>query len=134
MAGSLAVVLIDQLYLNIALPGFIAQVIMPHKAIEIIGGGCTGVGLQSGDFRQLAQLLGHRLDHVGRDGKRRPFRHIHNDVEFRLVVERQHLDGDVLGIEQRASQAEKDPDAIAEHACLARAIEQRYQNFIIKKT
>ena len=70
------------------------DVVMTDQPVEIERRGRSHVGLKIRDLRDLLQLHGK----CARDRRgllqARPFRHVHDHLEFALVVEREHLDDD----------------------------------------
>ena len=79
-----------------------AQIIVAHEAVEVERRRRPGIGLDRGQLRQVLQPVGRRLQHAVRLLERRALRQIDDDLDLRLVVERQQLHRDVLGDEQRA--------------------------------
>jgi hypothetical protein len=57
----------------------------------------------------FADLFGQLPGGVGLDRQRRALGHVEDDLEFRLVVERQHLDHHRLEIEQVMERGDQQP-------------------------
>ncbi len=104
VAGPLALGLGRQGELDVAEVGFGPQIGVPDEAVEVEGRRGPGVGLGGDDLRHGERRARDRpRDRVRRlDGS--ALRQVDRDGEFRLVVEGQQLDRDVLGVEQ-ASEA-----------------------------
>ena len=118
---------VQQLNLDIALPGFLAQVIMAHQTVEVERRRRTGIGLNRGDFGKLQHFVGQGLHDVGGDRQRRTFRHVHHHVEFRFVVQRQHLHRYRRGVEQCKTSKQNGQHRQAENAILGLAFDERHQ-------
>jgi hypothetical protein len=100
VALAVTVLLVDQVDLDIADVGPGAQVVLPDQAVEIDRRGGAGVDLIVGHFLDRAEIAAQLAQHPGGLFQRGAFRHIHNDLKFRLVVERQHFQHDQLEIRQ----------------------------------
>ncbi len=96
MALALALGLVDEVDLDVADVGAAAQVVLAHQAVEVDRRGRAGVDLVVGHLGQLGKGLRHVVEHLRRVLDRRAFRHVQHHLEFRLVVERQHLHDDDL--------------------------------------
>ena len=111
MAAAFALILVHQQDLQLTVPGILAQVVMPNQAIEVewLRGPC--IGLHGRDFRHLEKLIRQSVSEVGRYRHGGPFRQIDNHTEFRLVIERQHLDHNLLGIKRDAQRGRQGDNA-----------------------
>ncbi len=98
--------LVDQIDLKVADVASAAQVILAHEAVEIDRCRRSGEGLVVGDLGNLRQVGAHFAQRRRRAFERSSGRHVDDDLELRLVVERQHLHHDQL--ERR--QCERDRD------------------------
>ena len=81
----------QQVHLDVGLVGLAAHVVVAHQAVEVIGAGGAGVALVVEHIRLPRQLAAQRLGHAQRLFKRRAVGHVHDDLQFALVVEGQHL-------------------------------------------
>src|ERR1019366_9969974 len=77
--------------LDIGLVGLAAHVVVAHQSVEVIGAGRTSVGLVVQDIRLPCKFVTEGLGHTSRLLERRSVRHIDDDLQLALVVERQHL-------------------------------------------
>ncbi len=93
--------LVSQIHLKIAVFRCRAQIVLAHQPIEIDRAGRTGIGLVVNNFRNLDDFLPDFTKHPRGVLQRRSHRHIKNNLEFALVVERQHLQHDELEPGQR---------------------------------
>ena len=132
MARPFALALIEQLYLEIALPGLCSQVIVAHEAVEVVRRCRAGIALKRRDLGYIQRFCSQLLHDVGGDGQCSAFRHVHDNVELWLVIHRQHFHRHVLRVEQRAASQERRPDSDTEHACLPWLIDQWTQKPAIK--
>ena len=80
-----------QIHLNITLMRHIAQVILAHQSVEINRCSRAGVQLYILHFGHFNQFVRQRFQYGQRLFGRSAFRHIHHDLKFRLIVERQHF-------------------------------------------
>jgi hypothetical protein len=101
VARPVALRLVEEVDREVALFGVGADVIVAHQAVEVERRRRPGIGLNRHELRQVLQPLGRR--HQGAVGvlEARPMRQVEDDLDFRLVVERQKLHPHVLGGEQR---------------------------------
>ena len=101
MAGTLALLLVQELDLQLTLPGVGTQIVMPHHTVEVKGPRRAGVELDGGDLRlQAPQLLGHAMGQIGGYRQGRALRHIDHHRVLRFVVQGQHLDRYPLKVEK----------------------------------
>ncbi len=121
MALAVAFVLVDQIDLQVAHLGAGAQVILPHQAVEVDRRRGAGVGLVVGDLGRGGNGRAHFREHLGGLFQRRADRQVDDDLEFRLVVERQHFHDDQLHHRQRDRNEDGQPDAQPQHAARATA-------------
>jgi hypothetical protein len=91
VALAAAVMLVDQVDLQVADVGALAQVVLPHQAVEVDRRRGAGVALHAGDFRQLADFRGEFAQHPVGGFQRAALRHVEHHLELALVVEGQHL-------------------------------------------
>ena len=77
--------------LDIGLVGLAAHVVVAHQSVEVIGTGGAGVGLVVQDIGLSRKLVAEGLGDPGRLLQRSSVRHIDDDLQLALVVERQHL-------------------------------------------
>ena len=133
MALFAAVVLVDQVHLDVADLAAATQVVLPNQAVEVDGCGRAGIGLVVGDLRQGGQMSAQLAQHRSRPLQRRSRRHVEHHLELRLVVEGQHLQlhpaqhrqCDGHGDQRQHTQTEQ--RAVARAACL---VEQRAEDAI----
>ncbi len=97
VAGPLPVFLIDEVDLDVADVAAAAQVILPDQAVEIDRRCGAGVDLVVGDFRYRFDRTCKPVEQFGGHLDGGSFRHVHDDLELRLVIEGQHLEDDELG-------------------------------------
>ena len=102
MALAVALVFRFEVDLQVALPGLAAQVIVTDQAVEIEGRGGPYIGLDVGQFIQIAQLGGGGHEDPFRRLQAGPVRQVGDDLDLGLVVEGQQLDGHRLGGEEHA--------------------------------
>ena len=67
MAGTVALFLVQQIDMDLTMPGFAAQVVVTHHAVEIEGLCSPGVALYRDHLGHLTQFLCHTVGHVGGD-------------------------------------------------------------------
>ena len=95
---------------QIALVRIRAQVVVAHEAVEVERRGRAGIGLDGGKLGQVLEPLGRRHQRTIRLFEARAARQVDDDLDLRLVVERQQLDAHVLGREQRAGRERREAD------------------------
>ena len=76
VTGALTLFLVQQLDLNLRLPGVLAQIVMAHHAVKIIGPRRAHIGLQRRHLRHLAQIVGDQGRHIGCHRQRRALGHV----------------------------------------------------------
>ena len=86
-----ALVLADEVDLDVGDVGTAAHEVVAHEAVEVVGRGDTGVDLVIGHFGFGADRGGHFAGDGGGLFQRRAFRHVQDDLELALVVKGQHL-------------------------------------------
>ena len=101
MRAAFTFILVGQHDLDLGLPRFLAQVVMPYQAIKVEWRSDTDVALQRLDFRHLLERLHQPVGQVGCTWQCRALRHVDDDTELRLVIERQHLHRDRAEIKHR---------------------------------
>ena len=114
-----AVVLVDQVDLQVADLAAAAQVVLAHQAVEVDRRGGAGIGLVVGHLGHRRQVRAEFVQHRGGLLHRRAGRHVDDDLELRLVVERQHLQQHQAGGRQRQRDGDQHGDAQAEQAAVA---------------
>ena len=92
VALAIAVVLVDQVDLDVAHLGTAAQIVLPHQSVEVDRCGSAGVGLVVGDLGHLGEVVADLVQHPVGLLQRRALRHVEHHLELRLVVEGQHLE------------------------------------------
>ena len=107
VAGTFPRPFVQKLDLHIPVPGVLTQVIVAHQAIEIERRGRAGIGLDRHDLGDFQHFFRQTLGHVGGDRQGGAGRHVDHHVELRLVVEGQHLDRHILGVEQEQTAHEQ---------------------------
>ena len=115
VAFALAMLFVHQVDLNVADVGPGAQVILPDQTVEVDRRGGPGVDLIVGDFLDRGQIAAQFAQHPHSLLQRRPFRHVHDYLKFRFVVERQHFQHDELKIRQADRTSDQQQYADAEH-------------------
>ena len=100
VGGALAVVLGLKVDLHVAHLRLIAQVVMPHQPVEVEGCGGAGMGLGRDHFGQVQNGGGDLLCHGVGGLDAGALGQVDDHAELGLVVKRQQLDRDVLGVEQ----------------------------------
>ena len=91
VALSFALALGHQVDLQVGDMGAAPHEVVAHQAVEVEGGGHARVDLVIGYLRLDAHRGGNLASGLGRALQRAAFRHVEDDLEFALVVERQHL-------------------------------------------
>ena len=91
VALAVAVVLVDQVDLQVAILRRLPQVVLPHQAVEVDRRGRARIALVVGHLGNRGHVRAQRAQRGGGVLHRRARRHVDHDLEFRLVVERQHL-------------------------------------------
>ena len=86
-----AVVLVDQVHLDVAHVVAAAQVVLPHQPVEIDRRRGARVHLVVGDLGSPRDLGREFVEHACGLLDRRALGHVEDDLELRLVVEGQHL-------------------------------------------
>ena len=114
MALQIARALRQQVHLDVGHIGSAAQIVVTHQAIEVVGRSRSGVGLDVHHFPLLLRFLAQQLRHPRRLFQRGAVRHVDNHLELALVIERQHLDLDETGVEQRTGGQQQDHDTTDE--------------------
>jgi len=111
--------LVDEIDLQIADVATAAEVILSDKSVEIDRCRGSGKRLVVGDFGHRRQIGAQLMQHRGGALQRRAGRHVDDHLEFRLVVERQHLHDHQLerrqreGDDDQCRDAEPQPKAVA---------------------
>ena len=108
---AVAMMLVDQVDLDVALRGQLAQVVLPHQAVEVDRARDAGVGLVVLHFRHDRDPGRHFAQHARRPLQRRAGRHVDDHLELRLVVERQHLQHHQLDRRERDCEHDRGTDA-----------------------
>ncbi|MPL73164.1 hypothetical protein SDC9_18957 [bioreactor metagenome] len=109
MRAAVAVGLVRQVDLYVALIRVFAQVVMPHQPVEVERRRGAGVGLHRDHLGQLRHHLGHLLRHRIRRLDRGALGQVDHHAQLRLVVEGQEFHRDVLGVEEpERAEAEHD--------------------------
>ena len=83
--------LVGQVYLEITGLRCRTQIILSHQTIEIDRAGRPGVGLVIHHFRHLGNFSANLVQDSRRLLKGRAHRHVEDNLELALVVERQHF-------------------------------------------
>ena len=125
VALQFAVVLAEQVYLNIGDVRAAAQIIVAHQAVEVIRGCGAHVSLQVDHFGLLQRGGGERAGYARGFGERGSVGHVHDDLKLALVVERQHLDLDELEIEQGTRAEQQEHDTGQESPAQRRVVQDR---------
>ena len=134
MTAAFTLILVLEHDQQVTFPGPLPQVVMPDHAVKIKWLRGTGVGLYCRDLGNLADRIGQLQRNVGRVRHGRTFGHVHNDRKFRLVVKRQHLHGNVLGIKRHTQDRRKTNDTEQEEQSELAAINQRHDDRSIETT
>ena len=85
------VVLVDEVDLNVADVATGTQIVLAHQAVEVDRGGGAGVGLVVRHLGYGGQVVPEFMQNRRRLFHGCACRHVDNDLELGLVVERQHL-------------------------------------------
>ncbi len=115
VAGAVAVGLGRQVEMQFAELGRLANIVVPHQAVEVERRRRAGIGLDRAHFRHFARGVGDRKQRALGVFQRGAFRQVDHHRHFRLVVERQQLDRHALGVEQHADGNRRDADAYKEN-------------------
>ena len=86
-----AMMLVEQVNLNITDMAAGAQIVLTHQAVEVNRRGGTRVGLIILYLRHCTQEQTQLLQHSSRALHRGACGHINNDLKLRFVIERQHF-------------------------------------------
>jgi hypothetical protein len=86
-----ALVDLQQLHLDVALPRLLAQIVVAHEAVEVERRGGAGVNLVVAHLGFGADGEGHLAGNAGGLLERGALGHIEDHLELRFVVEGQHL-------------------------------------------
>ena len=89
-----ALVLREEVDLDVGHRGTAAQEVVADEAVEIEGRGRARVGLQVGDFGLCGQKSTQLLQRGGGVFQRRASGHVHHHLKLRLVIKWQHLEHD----------------------------------------
>ncbi len=105
-----AMVLVDQVDLDVAQMRALAQIVLAHQAVEVDRRGGAGVDLIVGHLRHAGQVIAHLREHAGGLLQAGALGHVQHYLELALVVERQHLQDDQLvdGEQHRARDQDQD--------------------------
>ena len=106
--------LLDEVDLQVADFAAGAQVVLAHQPVEADRRGEPGVGLVVRHFGQLRDFRGEFAQQRRGVLDRRAGRHVDDDLELRLVVERQHLHDDGLHRHQQHRQQDRHRDGAPE--------------------
>ena len=132
VAVPLALVLREEVDLEVGDEGAGPQEVVPHEAVEVERGGGPDVDLDVGDLGELP----HLERQVPRDGvrrlERRPLGHVDDDLDLALVVVREHLDLGDLEIDEGHRQEEEDDDPADEGPALRRALKERREELLVE--
>ena len=101
VALQFAIVLAEQVHLDIGDVRSAAQIVMAHQAVEVERRGRAHVGLEIDHFRLVQRRRGERAGDARGFFERGAVGHVHDHLKLALVVEGQHLDLDELEVEQR---------------------------------
>ena len=110
MALAVALVLVHEVHLQIAVFRLLPQVVLAHEAVEVDRGRGAGVGLVVGHFGDGRDVRAHRPQHGCRVLDRSPGRHVDDDLQLRFVVEGQHLHHDPLECRKQRRQHDGEQD------------------------
>ena len=130
MALAVALVLVHEVHLQIAVFRLLPQVVLAHEAVEVDGCRGAGVGLVVGHFGNRRDIRAHRPQHGCRVLDRSPGRHVDDDLQLRFVVEGQHFHHHPLECRKERRQHDGDQDRDPEPAPVASTrarIEERRQ-------
>ena len=119
VALPVAVVLVDQIDLQIAIFRILSQVVLANQPVEIDRRRRPGVCLVVGDLGDRRNVVAQRVQDAGGALDRRAGRHVDDDLEFGLVVERQHLQHDPFQARERQRQGDRDADAGEQQTAVA---------------
>ena len=116
MALAVALGLVEQVDLDVADVRTLAQVVLAHEAVEVDRRGGADVDLVVDDLGDGLEIRCHFVEYPSRVFDGRAFGHIEDDLELRLVVERQHFhDDEVYGGKTQREQ-DRDDDAATQPA------------------
>ena len=125
MTLRLALMLADEVHLNVRDTGATAHEVVTHQAVEIVGRGDTGIDLVVGDFRLRADRRRHLPRHGSGLLQRSALRHVQDDLKLALVVKRQHLHLHPAEADRRHGPKQQHRDAHEEHPAPAGVMNQR---------
>ena len=118
VTGPIALALRRQVELQVAKLGILADIVVAHETVEVERRRRPRMGLDRQQLRQIGQPIGRLGQDPVRLLQRGPFRQVDHHLDFRLVVERQQLHRDVLGVDQHrrgngrgTDQQQEDPGA-----------------------
>ena len=91
MALPIAMFLVDEIDLDISNMGTLTQVILSNKPVEIDWRSRACVDLVIADLLYRCQMHRHFVENAKGLFHRCSFRHVQNNLKFRLVIEGQHF-------------------------------------------
>ncbi len=124
VALPVAVALAEQIHLDVGDVGSRPHVVMPHQAVEVVRRRGARVGLDVDDFFLMEHLLGQQPRDARGLFERGARRHVDDDLELALVVERQHLHFDEADVDQRHRAEQQQHDAGEKAPAQRRVVQQ----------
>ena len=105
---------------------------MAHQAVEVVGRGDAGVGLEVHDLGLLLDDGGQLAGDARRFFERRAFGHVDDDLELALVVERQHLHLDEADADESDRAEQQHRDQRQKAAARSGVVEQRIHDAAVE--
>ena len=132
VALELALRLSDEVHLDIGDIGPAPQEVVAHQAVEVVGRGDAGVGLEIHDLGLLLDDGGQFAGDAGRLFERRSLGHVDDDLELALVVERQHLHLDEADADESHRAEEQHGDQRQKSVARRGVVEQRIHHATVE--
>ena len=121
-----------QVHLDVGLIRLAAHVVVAHQPVEVIGAGGSGISLVVQDIRLPRKFITQRLSDSRCLFERRAVRHIDDDLQFALVVERQHLHAHQSQRHERDRDQQQHRHSDEEQETIARGSNQRRHDAAIE--
>ena len=127
-----ALVLADEIDLQVGDIGPAAHEVVPHESVEIEGRGGAGIDLDVADLGLAANSGGHFAGNAGGLLQRGALGRVDHDLELRLVVEGQHLDLHRPEADQAYRGEQQAHNGREEDPAPAGMVEQRLHHLVIE--
>ena len=128
----LALGLADEVHLDVGDIGAAPQEVVPHQAVEVVGRGNAGVGLEVHNLGLLLDDGGQFAGDARGFFERGSLGHVDDDLELALVVERQHLHLDEADADEDDRAEEHRRDQRQKSAARSGVMEQRIHHAAVE--